>query len=99
MKQELQIDIEDDSEVDEYEDFQYEMSNEMAHSFINDHIFPVVMEFDYNNPNEDYVPGVAIFGLFYKLVETLLIEGFDSDQLKEVIDEFDVTVIDSDQIH
>lgn len=98
MKQELQIEV-DECEVDEFDDFQYEMSNEIAHNFIDEQVMPAVIEFDYNNPNEDYVPGVASFGLFFKLVESLLVEGFTPEQLKEVIDDFEVDIIDSSQIH
>lgn len=98
MKQEIEIEM-DDTEVDEYDDYQYEMSNHIAHSFIDEQVLPAVKEFDYNNPNEDYVPGVASFGLFYKLVESLLVDGFSPEQLKEVIDDFEVMVIEDNQIH
>lgn len=98
MKQEVELEL-DEFEVDEYDDFQYEMSTEIAQSFIDDQVLPAVMEFDFANPNEDYIPGVASFNLYFKLVEKLLLEGFTQDQLKEVIDDFDINEIDFNQIH
>ena len=92
MKSEISSEVE--NEVNEYEDFQYEESTELAQYFIEDEIMPLLEKFDYDNPNEDYVPGVATFGLFSTLISELLVDGFTPDQLKDVIDEFTMINID-----
>ena len=92
MKTEASTD--NDFEVDEYDDFQYEVTTDMAHEFVEQAILPMIEEFDYQNPNEDYIPGVATFGLYIKLVERLLEDGFSQDQLKEIINDFSVIDVD-----
>jgi len=94
MKHETIIEL-DEVEVDEYDEYQYEVTTDMAQDFINSEMLPVLEEFDYNNPSEDYVPGVATFGMYLKLVEILLIAGFTSEQLIEVITEFDIVNYES----
>jgi hypothetical protein len=90
--------FDNDIEVDEYDDFQYEMTSEMAHNFIQEALIPLLEEFDFNNPNEDYIPGVATYELFMKIVSRMLEEGFTQEQLKDAIDEYNVYCID-DIIH
>lgn len=70
-------------------------SNPLSQNFINHEMLPVLEEFDYNNPSEDYVPGVATFGLYLKLVEVLLISGYTPEQLIEIVNEFDVVNYES----
>lgn len=79
--------VEQEIDVDEYDDFQYELTSDLAHQFVDETIMPMLQEFDYNNPLEDYIPGVASFGLYIKLVKNLLGEGFTQEQLKEIVDE------------
>lgn len=86
--------MENDCEVDEYDDYQYELTTELAHDFIDSDIMPMLEEFDFNNPSEDYIPGVATFGLFVRVVGSLLLEGFSTEQLKEIIDDFSIESID-----
>lgn len=90
--------METECEVDEYDDYQYELTTELAHDFIDETVMPMLEEFDFNNSSEDYIPGVATFGLFIRVVGSLLLEGFTTEQLKEVIDDFSVESID-DTIH
>lgn len=90
--------IETECEVDEYDDYQYELTTELAHDFIDETVMPMLEEFDFHNPSEDYIPGVATFGLFIRVVGSLLLEGFTNEQLKEVIDDFSVENID-DIVH
>lgn len=93
MKQDnLSVDFED--LVDEYDDYQYDITAELSTEFIDATLMPMLDEFDYNNPSEDYVPGMATFGMFTKLIQVLLEEGFTPDQLKESVDEFTVVVVD-----
>lgn len=90
--------LENDCEVDEFDDYQYELTTELAHDFIDETVMPMLEDFDFNNPSEDYVPGVATFGLFIRVVGSLLLEGFTTEQLKEVIDDFSVESI-NDTVH
>lgn len=90
--------LENDCEVDEFDDYQYELTTELAHDFIDETVMPMLEEFDFNNPSEDYVPGVATFGLFIRVVGSLLLEGFTTEQLKEIIDDFSVESI-NDTVH
>jgi hypothetical protein len=93
-----EISAETEIEIDEYEDYQYEESTEMADQFVDEEIIPLLAKFDYDNPEEDYVPGVATFNLYTKLVNILIQEGFEAETLKEVIDEFALMCID-DTVH
>lgn len=97
MKPETEV-IQEDDIVDEYDDYQYEFTSELAYTFIEEEVIPFLEEFDYNNPEEDYVPGMATFNLYTRLIEMLLLQGFTPDQLKESIDEFSVTHM-SETIH
>lgn len=90
--------LENDCEVDEFDDYQYELTTELAHDFIDETVMPMLEDFDFNNPSEDYVPGVATFGLFIRVVGSLLLEGFTTEQLKEIIDDFSVESI-NDTVH
>lgn len=94
MKTEPVIEI-DEAEVDEFDDYQYEITTELAQEFINCEILPILEEFDHNNPNEEYIPGVATFGLYLKLVGVLLSDGFEPEQLIGVINEFGTANLDS----
>lgn len=88
--------IEQEIDVDEYDDFQYEITTDLAGQFVEETIIPMLEDFDYNNPVEDYIPGVASFGLYIRLVKNLLNDGFTQDQLKEVVDEY--TINDGSEI-
>jgi hypothetical protein len=94
-----EVDADDDLvEVDEYEDYQYEFSTQAASQFLDDYILPHLEEFDYSNSHEDYVPGVAGFGLYMKLVSRLLDAGFTATELKNIVDEYDGELI-TDTVH
>jgi hypothetical protein len=84
--------------VDEYDDYQHEISNEMANDFIEEEIFPLLDEFDYNNENSDYIPGIATFCLFAKLCIQLMGEGYSVEELKSVVDDFSIYCVD-DVVH
>lgn len=90
--------LENHNEIDDYDDYQYEYTSEIAYKFVDEEIIPFLEEFDYNNPEEDYVPGMATFSLYAKLVEMLILEGFSQDELKSLIDQFSVEYV-SDTIH
>lgn len=96
-KEDLVDEIIEDT-VDEYDDYQYEYSSEIAYKFIDEEIIPFLEEFDYDNPEEDYVPGMATFSLYTKLIELLILDGYSVEHLKEVIDGFSVEYI-SDTVH
>lgn len=89
-----EISAETELEIDEYEDYQYEESTAMADQFVDEEILTRLVKFDYENDEEDYVPGVATFNLYTKLVNILIQEGFEAEQLKEIIDEFSLMCVD-----
>lgn len=93
-----EIIVEDDNTVDEYDDYQYEISNELANHFVDDEIFPLLQEFDLNNENSDYVPGIATFCLFAKLCIYMITEGASVDELKKMVDDFSQYCVD-DTVH
>ena len=78
--------LETDSEM-EYEDWQYEMSTSLAVEFIDEQIIPVLDGFDYENADGDYIPGVATYVLFTRIVESLVEQGFTDEEMKRVIAE------------
>lgn len=80
--------------VDEYDDYQYDISTDLSADFLDNTLMPMLDEFDYGNDNPDYIPGVASFGLFIKLVQALIEDGFTQEQLVETIQEFSVHVVD-----
>jgi hypothetical protein len=91
-EQNLNLDIEE--LVDEFDDYQYDVSTELSAEFIDNTLMPMLDEFDYGNSNPDYIPGVASFGLYIKLVQALLEEGFTKEQLVETVNEFSVHIVD-----
>lgn len=90
--------FESDQEVDEYDDYQHEVSNELANQFVEGEIIPLLEEFDYNNENGDYIPGIATFCLFAKLIIQFIGEGYTAEELKKIIDDFGQFCVD-DTVH
>jgi hypothetical protein len=84
--------------LDEFDEEQFDLSTEISHQFIDEAILPLLEDFDYNNPHEDYISGVATYGLFTKLISMLICDGFTVEQLKETIDDFSVPGFD-DSVH
>jgi hypothetical protein len=88
--------LEDDDQVDEYEDHQYDISAEMSDDFITEHIIPLMNEFENGNPSPDYIPGTASVNLFIKMVGTLTKFGYTVEQLNDIVvecelpNEFDI---------
>jgi hypothetical protein len=85
--EDTELDWEED---DEYSEDQYEYSYEMANDYVSDTLLPDLMKFDLENEDEDYVPGTALFTAFVQMASILLENGFTPDQLKDVVDEFEV---------
>ena len=96
MKAEVVVQVEEG--VDEYDDFQYEVSNELANHFVEEEIYPLLEEFDYNNESSEYVPGMATFCLFAKLCIQLMSEGYTVEEMKDLVDEFSQHCVD-DTVH
>jgi hypothetical protein len=88
MKPEANFDDEELLEVDEYDDEQYESSTATAAAFVDETILPLIDQFDYENPDPEYVPGCATFGLFTRVVGILAESGFTPEELKATIDDF-----------
>lgn len=83
-----EITYEDDQGVDEYDDYQYEYSNDVANDFIDDTLMPALHQFDYNNENDEYIPGIATFALFARLCIDLVNDGYAVDELKKMVEDF-----------
>lgn len=77
-----------DIEDDEFSEEQIAMSTDMAYSFVDEEIIPILEQFDYDNEDEDYVPGVAAFAMYTRIVDVLISEGYSADDLKSVVDDF-----------
>lgn len=86
--------IETDQSVDEYDDYQHEISNDLANHFVEEEILPILEEFDYNNECDEYIPGVATFCLFAKLLIQFLNEGYTVDELKKIVEDFSEYCVD-----
>lgn len=93
-----EIYIESDAGVDEYDDYQHEVSNELANAFVEDEILPLLEEFDYNNESSEYVPGMATFCLFAKLLIQFMGEGYTVEELKKIVEDFSEFCVD-DTVH
>ncbi len=96
MKTELVFEA--DQSVDEYDEFQHEVSNELANKFVEEAIFPLLEEFDFNNECDEYIPGIATFCLFAKLCIHLMNEGYSTEELKSIVEEFSEFCVD-DIVH
>lgn len=77
-------------EVDEshYEDWEFDYTNNIVEEFLSTEIVPVLEKFDFQNKDENYVPGVASFTLYTRLIELLVENGWTSEELKEAINDF-----------
>jgi hypothetical protein len=78
------------SEVDEagYEDWEFDYTNNIVEEFLEDDILPRVEKFDFENEDENYVPGVACFTLYTRMIEILIDNGWTQEELKNAVDEF-----------
>ena len=76
--------------VDEESQEQWELSksNEAASEFLEEVIIPLVDQFEFENEEEHYIPGVASFLLYIRLVESLSQNGWTVEELKQAVDEF-----------
>ncbi len=88
----------DDQEVDEYDDYQYEFSNDVANDFIDEKIMPELHNFDYDNENDEYIPGIATFCLFSRLCIELINDGYTVDELKKMVEDFSQFCV-TDKVH
>lgn len=88
MKKQLEHDylVEDIDDDDIIEDWQYELSTDLAHNFLEGEILPKVEEFDLSNAEEAYVTGVTTYALFMKLIPILASYGFSQGDLHDTID-------------
>ena len=75
----------DDLAQEEFEDWQYEHSSDLAEDFVEAAIMPALSEFDYNNEDDKYISGLACYTLFCRLITELGAQGFEEDELIEQI--------------
>lgn len=81
------------AEETHYEDWEFDYTNSMVEEFLEQDIIPKLETFDFNNPDENYVPGVACFTLYTRMIEILSENGWTQDELKNAIDDFGNIVI------
>ena len=64
---------------------QIEKSALLACDFIYDTLLPLLEEFENNNDDPDYIPGVATHGLFVALIQELADLGYTQKDLNKEI--------------
>ena len=79
-------DIEQEEEQ-EFEPWQYEHSVMLATDFIEEVILPSLDEFETGN-DENYVNGMATYGLFIELVQRLAEQGYSEQELNDTVREY-----------
>lgn len=94
MKPVFEIELDHADQVDEYDDYQHDVSNSLANLFIDQEILPALQEFDYKNECSEYIPGIATFCLFAKLMVHLMSEGYTVDDLKSMVEDFSHHCVD-----
>jgi hypothetical protein len=68
---------------EEYEDWQFEHSAEIASEFLNENVLEQLDEFENENEDPEYVYGVATLGLFTEVVMRLGAMGYTEKDLKK----------------
>ena len=71
-----------------YEDWEFDYTNNMVEEFLEEDILPKVEKFDFENKDENYVPGVACFTLYTRMIEVLSENGWTTEELKKAVDDF-----------
>ena len=64
---------------------QIETSAVLACDFIYDTVLPLLDEFENNNDDIDYIPGIATHGLFVALIQELADLGYTAKDLNKEI--------------
>lgn len=77
-----------EEETTEREDWEFEYANEIVEEFLEKAIIPALYAFDFQNEDEHYIPGLALYTLFAKIVTMLGDQGWTEDQLTSAISEF-----------
>jgi hypothetical protein len=92
-------DVTDDAEPEEW---QYTQSAETAQTWLDDEIIPQLIEFDFENDDEDYVPGTATYGAFCNLAAILEEIGYTKEELINIIEQMfndEITVPANTTLH
>lgn len=99
MKNESNTEVADDLDTEEsYEDWEFDYTNEVVQEFLEGTIIPMIETFDFEQNDENYIPGVASFTLFTRIINILLENGWTTEELKHTVDEFCV-LGQADNIH
>lgn len=69
----------------EYTAEQFTQSMDDALDFIDENILGQLIEFDYSNPDENYVAGSATYALLIEVIEIMKESGYSLDDIKKVI--------------
>jgi hypothetical protein len=69
----------------EYSDEQFSKSMDDALVFLDENILEPLIDFDYNNPDKDYVAGSATYALFVEVIEILKESGYTLEDIQKVI--------------
>jgi len=68
-------------EDDEYEDWQWEYSGEKAVDFVDNILLEELDAFENDEEDEDYISGIATWGLFQSLIPRLIEMGHSEEDL------------------
>lgn len=99
MKQAENLTLDDDLEgASEHEDWEFEYTQNIAEEFLDQELMPALDYFDYHNPDENYVNGMATFSLFIKLAIKLNEEGYSVEDLKTALDDT-LALINTEIVH
>lgn len=79
---------------DEFDEYQHELSSNLANDFLDTEIFPVLEKFDFSNQSTEYIPGVATFTLFARLVVQLINDGYTVDDINDAVADFSQHCVD-----
>lgn len=86
-KDEIEIESLDIEALTGYSDQQFEDSSDAAYNFVTDLMLPALLDFDFNNSDDDYIPGSAAFVMFIKISQLLMESGWSIDELQREIEE------------
>jgi len=90
------MDTQDDDS--EYQDWEFEYSQNVAEDFLDQEILKSLDYFDNHNSDENYVPGMATFTLFVRLGILLAEDGYSLDDLKSALDDT-VGMVNTETLH
>lgn len=77
----------DDEVEGDYEDWQYDLSTDLAMKFVRENLLPALVQFDHDHPEANYIPGVATYIAFTHIAQDLVDQGFTIEELTSIVQE------------